>query len=83
MSRMETNVADESDLLRRGFAAYFRSGANIQPSNGSGVAELNGKTYVVLLNTNGYLAVYRVRNDGMLKRLKRWPSALDDCELSH
>jgi hypothetical protein len=66
---------DEQDVTRRAFAAYFRSGGIDQP-NSSGVVEHNGKVYVVLENVNGILAVYRVRNDGMLKRLCRWPTDL-------
>jgi hypothetical protein len=38
-----------------------------------------GRYYVVLRNVNGVLAVYRVKNDEKLKRLKRWPSDLNDC----
>ena len=34
--------------------------------------------YVVLRNVNGILSVYRVRNDGKLKGLRRWPAALND-----
>lgn len=34
------------------------------------------RKYVVLDNCHGILAVYRVRNDGRLKRLVRWPAAL-------
>jgi hypothetical protein len=67
---------DEQDVTRRAFAAYFRSGGIDQPAKSSGVVEHNGKAYVVLENVNGILAVYRVRNDGMLKRLRRWPSDL-------
>jgi hypothetical protein len=37
-----------------------------------------GKRYVVLRNTKGVLAVYRVRNDGILKGLRRWPAALEE-----
>jgi hypothetical protein len=66
----------KQDVTRRAFAAYFRSGGIDQPANSSGVVEHNGKAYVVLENVNGILAVYRVRNDGMLKRLRRWPSDL-------
>jgi len=40
------------------------------------VRELGDRNYVVLKNGNGILAIYRVRNDGMLKRLKRWPVEL-------
>jgi hypothetical protein len=35
-----------------------------------------GRRYVVLSNANGILAAYRVRPDGILKRLKRWPPEL-------
>jgi hypothetical protein len=78
-------MTDEQDLLRRAFAAYYRSGAreglteqqiNI-PASTSYVTEHDGKAYVVLENVNGVLAVYRVRNDGMLKGLRRWPSEVE------
>jgi hypothetical protein len=68
------------DLTRRAFAAYFRSqndgGYTIvdQPANTSGPVEHEGKTYVVLENVRGTLAVYRVRTSGQLKRLRRWPA---------
>ncbi|HVB77452.1 MAG TPA: hypothetical protein VNI34_06590 [Candidatus Nitrosotalea sp.] len=72
-------LLDDEDTLRRAFAAYFRYSDNaypIQPANDSYHAEFQGKEYVVLQNANGVLAVYRVRNDGKLKRLRRWPGAL-------
>lgn len=66
-----------SDLLQRSMAAFFRhdqAATTNQPSTSlSGEVEHDGKSYVVLRNVNGVLAVYRVRNDGVLKRLKRWP----------
>ena len=40
------------------------------------VSEHDGKLYVVLSNVRGTLAVYRVRNDGVLKGLKRWPKVV-------
>lgn len=56
--------ASEHDLIPRAFAAYFRSVSYPeiyqQPSNTSGIVEHDGKEYVVLHNTNGILAVYRV-----------------------
>lgn len=73
-------IADDDDLLRRAFAAYFRNAgvpSPDQPSNGSYVTDLGGKRYVVLTNIRGVLAVYRVRNDGLLKGLRRWPKALE------
>ncbi len=52
---------------------------DIQPSStASGHVNLDGREYVRLANVNGVLAVWRVRNDGMLKRLKRWPAELED-----
>jgi len=70
------------DLTRRAFAAYYRTEGDAnavvdQPTDTSGVVEHEGKTYVVLHNARGTLAVYRVRNSGLLKRLRRWPAALD------
>jgi hypothetical protein len=68
------------DLTRRAFAAYFRTAAQDgpaavdQPANTSGPVEHQGKTYVVLENVRGTLAVYRVRTSGQLKRLRRWPA---------
>ena len=67
---------DEPKLLSRAMAAYFRAGNIVQPANDSGVTDVGGKTYVALRNISGMLAVYRVRNDGVLKRLKRWPLAI-------
>jgi hypothetical protein len=74
---------NEEQLTQRAFAAYFRQAAREgahspdQPADYSGVEEHNGKAYVVLRNINGVLAVYRVRNDGMLKGLRRWPKELN------
>ena len=70
-------MANTDEALRRAFAAYFRTGGNEQPSQESSEAITHeGLQYVVLRNVSGLLAVYRVRNDGMLKRLKRWPHSL-------
>ncbi len=65
-----------NDLTTRALAAYFRSGGTEQPSTtDSGVeTTADGKQYVALRNVSGILAVYRVKVDGVLKRLKRYPS---------
>lgn len=67
------------ELTSRAFAAYFRSeGPNAdQPANTSGPIEHEGKRYVVLRNINGVLAVYRLRPQGLLKRLRRWPAEIE------
>ena len=64
------------DLTKRAFAAYFKAGGDDQPSNASGLVELGGKRYVVLHSGASVLAVYRVRNNGILKRMVRWPAQL-------
>lgn len=66
---------DMSDAMRRATAAYYRSGETqnviAQP------VEDCGRNYVRLVDEHGnVVADYRVRNDGMLKRLKRIPAAM-------
>lgn len=68
-------------LKTRAYAAYFKHEGHDAPQpaeTDSGATEHGGKQYVALRNRNGMLAVYRVRNDGMLKRLRRWPPALEE-----
>jgi hypothetical protein len=74
-------VTSDEELLTRAMHAFFvasrKNGLVFdQPSNSSDVQQFAGKRYVILQNVNGVLAIYRVRNDGMLKRLKRWPDNL-------
>jgi hypothetical protein len=57
-------------------AAYFRTGGTEQPSD-SGLVDHDGSRYVVVGGAHGVLAVYRVRTDGVLKRLKRWPAEIE------
>src|SRR4051794_30288202 len=69
------------ELTNRAFRAYFQTAKRgeysaAQPSNSSGQYEVGDMSYIVLRNGNGILAVYRVRNDNILKRLKRWPAEL-------
>jgi hypothetical protein len=74
-----------TDLIRRAYAAYFRrngSRATVPSSTDSAVEEVDGKSYVVLRNLSGTLAVYRVKVDGQLKFLVRWPSELDPAKVA-
>jgi hypothetical protein len=70
-------MASDSELERRAKAAWFRSGGEAEPGAESGVVAHGGLTYVVLRNVSGILAVYRVKNDGLLRRLRRWPASLE------
>ncbi len=71
--------ASDPELERRALAAWYRTAASDgvvaidAPAGGAGVAEHDGRLYVVLQNVRGTLAVYRVQNDGVLRRMKRWP----------
>ncbi len=70
--------ASDPELERRALAAWYRTAASDgvaidAPSGGAGVAEHDGRLYVVLQNVRGTLALYRVQNDGVLRRMKRWP----------
>lgn len=61
--------------MRAYFAAGRKEGLEpeIPSRSRSGLEEHDDRAYVVLRNGRHTLAVYRVRNDGMLKRLKRPP----------
>ncbi len=65
------------DYGPRAMAAYFRSGGSDQPDNSVMQHTIDGKIYVVLENARGILAVYRIKPDGYLKALRRWPAVLD------
>lgn len=75
---------NEQELLRRAFAAYFRTSTDSSPDQPSGsgsevVFENKKPRYVVLRGGRGRgpLAVYRVKNDGILRRMKRWPKDIE------
>lgn len=74
---------DETDegLIRRAIAAAAREaarlGGQMMLPGDVQVAEVDGRRYVVMTNRNGILGVYRVRPDGILKGMKRWPKELD------
>ena len=72
-------VCDE--MLRRGYAAYFRAQGGDQPSHALSAVEEHGSKYYVVLRSGRYggtvVACYRVRNDGKLKRLVRLPAGVE------
>ncbi len=79
-----TNVTEQL-LLIRAVDAYFDAVAHPlrlnmrydQPDTRlSGVVEHGGEVYVHLCNAYGLSAVFRVRDDGQLERLRRWPAAV-------
>ena len=73
---------DSNDLRRRALAAYYRAETREpgivpqQPAGNGDVVEHEGRRYVVLNHVEGILAVYRVRNDGQLRKMRRPPKEL-------
>ncbi len=61
----------------RAVSAYFRVGGEYQDQPSTPDAyEYEGRHYVVLANSAGILAMYRVKNDGTLRRLRRFPACI-------
>jgi len=78
-NKMNLGKLNYDTIVKRAFVAWSRtSDIPVQPASSSGLREYKGREYVVLENSNGVLAVYRVKNDGYLKFLKRWPKGLED-----
>lgn len=78
---VEDMVVQDNEIINRAIRAYWlaarKQGVSADiPGNISGIFEDDGKRYVALRNGRGVLALYRVRNDGLLKRLRRWPAGL-------
>jgi hypothetical protein len=69
------------DLTRRALVAYLRAdgSAGSVSEQHSGPVTHRGRTYVVLRPGSGsqVRAVYRYRTTGLLRRLKRWPKAVE------
>ena len=70
------NVIEEREYVKRATAAWFRNGGKDQPAGTSGVRDYNDKAYVVLENVRGTLAVFRIKPDGRLRHLRRWPAEI-------
>jgi hypothetical protein len=77
-------VTSMDDLTKRALAAYVKSDgpAAVKVSErNSGPVKHKGRSYVVLRGQRGaVLAVYRYRTSDMLRRLKRWPVAIETME---
>jgi len=68
---------NNDDLLKRALSAWYRTSFEAVSVEDSGIEKQGDLMYVILRQTGQeILAVYRVRNDGQLKRLRRIPKAL-------
>jgi hypothetical protein len=71
------------NLIDRAFRAYVTADgcAAEQPAlHACSVETLADRRYVALRNHRRTLAVYRVRGNGLLRRLRVWPIELTRCE---
>jgi hypothetical protein len=76
---MSVKPDDEEQVMRRAYAAWFRYGGTAQPgASDSTIEEYAGRDYVVLRNGRGVMAVYRIRPNGALKGMRRWPAAVSE-----
>jgi len=77
---MEADQLDDPAIVRRALAAWYSTDETEAPGHPDPAAShhvrLHGHEYVVLRDGYSLLAVYRLRNDGKLKRLRRWPGEL-------
>ena len=60
----------------RAIEAYLRRGGTEQPTTPH-TFNIGNKSYVVLSGVRGILAVYRITPDGYVRRLVRYPRALN------
>ena len=75
-----TSKDTDDELVNRVLAAYYRIGhGRQQVVTNTRVCALAHKRYVVLSDITGPLAVYRIRGDGILRRLQRWPKELHEA----
>jgi hypothetical protein len=81
MAGSKRSKRDEDAIKWRALGAYIRyarpgqSHASFDDTKAN-VIELGSRLYVVLTSGSKQLAVFRVRNDGMLKRMVRPPREL-------
>lgn len=71
---------DKANYGPRAVAAYFKTEHMPDQPGSYDLWEYKGKKYIVLgggrANDAGFLAMYRIKNDGVLRRLKRFPACL-------
>ncbi len=72
---IDMKKADEAALERRALAAWYRTGGSERPA--VTVRTHKELVYVVLESADQLLAVYRHTNQGLLRRMKRWPEAVE------
>jgi hypothetical protein len=66
-------VVSDADISRRALLAFLKSTKAALEAPRPTEIEHIGKRYVALIATTGIAAIYRVRNDLQLKRMRRIP----------
>ena len=63
----------------RAVSAYFKTDAMPDQPGSYDLWEYQGKKYIVLgggRGDAGFVAMYRIKNDGIMRRLKRFPACI-------
>lgn len=77
VSELEEIEGCRSDLLRKAYASYWKSGGGPEPrANWSYTDIAADKIYIVLANYHRVLAVYNYVSGQGMRRLLRWPKSL-------
>lgn len=72
IDKVTSTTDNDNDLIRRAKAAWYQTGGTTEPTGA--IIDRSGRRYILLTHALGTLAVYRVRNDGALRRMRRWPT---------
>lgn len=76
-SKGKQSPTTDQQLIDRAYIRYHQNHPWDQNISDKSIAtDSTGKQYVVFRNATGILAVYRLRSDGALKELKRWPKEI-------
>lgn len=70
---------DKVNYGPRALAAYFKTEHMTDQPGSCDLWEYQGKKYVVLAGGRGdagFVAMYRIKGDGILRRLKRFPACI-------
>ncbi len=76
-SKGKAKQVTDQQLIERAYIRYHQNHPWDQNIRDKSIAtDSTGKKYVVFRNATDILAVYRLRSDGALKELKRWPKEI-------
>ena len=66
-----------TDIERRALVAYYSRKCEGRFEVIAREVLREGKKYCAIMKDGKYIELYRVRNDGMLKYMRRWPKGME------